>query len=364
MQRVAAAHVDSPFSFAFLPAPPLSDPALQLAGAQLGYGGHPVLDHVDLRLAPDARIGLLGRNGAGKSTLLKSLVGRLPLLQGHQQASPNCKIGYYDQQQLEVLDLQASPALHLQRLRPEAREQEVLDFLGGFDFRGERATTAIAPFSGGEKARLALAMVVWQQPNLLVLDEPTNHLDLDMREALVLALQGFAGAVLLVTHDRHLLRNSADELWLVADGRVSPFGSDLDSYERAVAAGRDETAGTAANDTRAAQPGAQTPEPGDKQGAAVGDGRQRRQEAAARREQLKPLQRTVRALERQLEQVQQTLSELQTQLADPALYADADSARVEALLREEAAQRARSEDLELQWLQAQESLESLQSGEG
>jgi len=365
MQQVAAAHVDSPFSFSFPPAPPLNDPALQLAQATLGYAGHPVLEKVELRLAADARIGLLGRNGAGKSTLLKSLVGRLPLLGGHHQASPNCRIGYYDQQQLEVLDLEASPALHLQRLRPEAREQEILNFLGGFDFRGERATQRIAPFSGGEKARLALAMVVWQQPNLLVLDEPTNHLDLEMREALVLALQGFAGAVLLVTHDRHLLRNSVEELWLVAEGRVLPFDGDLDTYERTVVAGRAETATGAPPDTRPAQgdsPGSREATRGavPAHSAGSGDSRQRRQQSAARREQQKPLQRTVRRLEQEMEQTQQSLSALRDTLADPALYTEAKGGQLEQLLREEAELRSRNETLEQQWLQAQEELEALQ----
>ena len=204
MQAVAPAHLDSPFDFTFRSPDKTSDPLLRLDGAALGYGECPVLREVDLQLRPGSRYGLLGRNGAGKSTLLRSLVGQLPLMAGERTVGVHCRIGYFDQQQLEVLDLAASPALHVQRLSPQTREQEILDFLGGFDFSGDAATAPVAPFSGGEKARLALALVVWQRPNLLILDEPTNHLDLEMRHALEIALQGFEGALILVSHDEKL----------------------------------------------------------------------------------------------------------------------------------------------------------------
>ncbi len=219
MQTLAPAHLDSPFDFSFEPPQRSSDPLLRLDDAVLGYGDTPVISKVDIQLRPGSRYGLLGRNGAGKSTLLKSLIGELPLLAGRRQTGEHCSIGYFDQQQLEALDMQASPALHLQRLSPGAREQEILNFLGGFNFRGDAATSVIAPFSGGEKARLALAMVVWQRPNLLVLDEPTNHLDLDMRHAMEVALQTYEGALILVSHDRHMLRNTVEELLLVHDGK-------------------------------------------------------------------------------------------------------------------------------------------------
>ncbi|MCB1708700.1 MAG: ATP-binding cassette domain-containing protein, partial [Halioglobus sp.] len=274
MQALAPAHIDSPFDFSF-PAPARSsDPLLRLDGASLGYGGAAILAGVELHLRPGSRYGLLGKNGAGKSTLLKSLVGDLPLLAGDRTAGEHCTIGYFDQQQLEALDLQASAALHLQRLSPDAREQEILNFLGGFNFRGDAATSVIAPFSGGEKARLALAMVVWQRPNLLVLDEPTNHLDLDMRHALEVALQAYEGALILVSHDRHLLRNTVDELLLVHDGRVETYADDLEGYERWILSSYRQVERT---------------------DVAAGDNsrKEKRQSAAAQREKLRPLQKTI-----------------------------------------------------------------------
>ena len=341
MEEVAAARVDNPFGFHFAPAPALDDPALELEQADLGYGDRPLLSGVNLRLAPGDRIALLGRNGAGKSTLLKTLVGDLPLLAGRRRASDRCRIGYYDQQQLEALDYAASPLAHLARIDPAAREQALLNFLGGFGFSGTLATTPIAPRSGGEKARLALALVVARGPNVLVLDEPTNHLDLAMREALLWALQGFEGTVLLVSHDRHLLRNSADALWLVADGAVQNYGGDLHAYESAVA-------------QRAAPETAAAP--------ATAARRGRRQAAAARRERARPLRREVERLEAALEAAADELAALQTRLADEALYAADASSELTALLRREAALRRRTVDLEEHWLQAQSALEDISDG--
>ena len=346
MQQVAAAHSDNPFTFSFPAAPALSDPALLLEDASLGYGQDILLDTINLRLHPSARIGLLGRNGAGKTTLLKSLVGELPLVAGKRHVSPGCRVGYYDQQQLEVLDLDASPAEHLQRLAPDAREQSIYDFLGGFDFRGSRAEQVIAPFSGGEKARLALAMVVWQRPNLLVLDEPTNHLDLEMRHALTLALQAFAGAVLLVTHDRHLLRNTADELWLIAGGTVEVYDGDVASYERAIAA---ETPGESRRPADA--PAAVPP--------STSDSRSRRKHAATQRPQVKPLRDNLRSLEKQMARTESDLQTLQTRIADPALYEGDDNGELATLLQREGELRRLIEAQEEQWLEAQEALDRI-----
>jgi ATP-binding cassette, subfamily F, member 3 len=343
MQQLAPAHIDSPFNFVFPPAGKSSDPLMRLDEAGLGYAGKPILQNVTLMLRPGSRIGLLGKNGAGKSTLLKSLIGRLPLLAGTRQAGEHCRIGYFDQQQLEALDLQASAALHVQRLSPEARDQDILNFLGGFNFRGDTATQPIAPFSGGEKARLALALVVWQKPNLLVLDEPTNHLDLDMRNAMEMALQGYEGALILVSHDRHLLRNTADELLLVHDGVVEEYEDDLRAYEKWIL-GSYRTSDTAAS-----------PAPGGPELSA----KVRRQQAAAERERLRPLQREIVQTEKALAQAEQALAVLQARLADPAVYTESSTRELADLVREEGALKAQQALLEEQWLAQQEELETL-----
>ena len=345
MQALAPAHIDSPFDFSF-PAPARSsDPLLRLDGASLGYGGPAVLAGVELHLRPGSRYGLLGKNGAGKSTLLKSLVGDLPLLAGERTAGEHCTIGYFDQQQLEALDLQASAALHLQRLSPDAREQEILNFLGGFNFRGDTATSVIAPFSGGEKARLALAMVVWQRPNLLVLDEPTNHLDLDMRHALEVALGAYEGALILVSHDRHLLRNTVDELLLVHDGRVETYADDLEGYERWILSSYRQVERT---------------------DVAAGDNsrKEKRQSAAAQREKLRPLQKTIAKTEAEMSAVETEQAAVQTRLSDTDLYSEGRKQDLAALLKREGELKARAVQLEETWLEQQEALEQLTSDPG
>ncbi len=342
MQEVAPAHLDSPFSFAIPTAEKTSDPLLQLSEATLGYGSTRVLSGIDLALRPGSRLGLLGRNGAGKSTLLKSLVGELPLLTGHRVGGEHCRMGYFDQQQLEVLDLNASAALHLQRLSPDAREQEILNFLGGFNFHGDTATGDIAPFSGGEKARLALAMVVWQRPNLLVLDEPTNHLDLEMRHALEVALQSYDGAVILVTHDRHLLRNTVEELWLVHDGRADLYEGDLDAYERWVITQYDE-------------PREHTVAPQD------ASRKSRRQQAAAERERLRPLTRALSTLETAMEKTNAALAAVELSLADGNLYSEQRKSELTENLSRQADLKSQALQQEDKWLALQEELEALQS---
>ena len=341
MQALVPAHSDSPFDFSFRPASRSSDPLLRLDDASLGYGEQAVLAGVELHLRPGSRCGLLGKNGAGKSTLLKSLVGDLAILSGRRIRGEHCHIGYFDQQQLESLDLEASAALHLQRLSPEAREQDILNFLGGFNFRGDAATTPVAPFSGGEKARLALAMVVWQRPNLLVLDEPTNHLDLEMRHALEVALQTYEGALILVSHDRHLLRNTVDELLLVHDGRVDSYEGDLDAYERWIL-----------SSYRQAEPGAAP--------AADGNRREKRQQAAAQRERLRPLKKLIEKTETAMADVEQQQAELQSQLSDTDLYTGPRKQDLDALLRREGELKAEAARLEEAWLAQQQELEELE----
>ncbi len=350
MEEIAPAHVDSPFSFSFQGERKLSNPLLNLDRAQMGYPQAPILSAVSLNLQPEMRIGLLGPNGAGKSTLIKSLVGELPLLAGKRVEGENLRIGYFAQHQLEALDLDASPLLHLQRLSPRASEQQIRNYLGGFDFHGDAATDAVQHFSGGEKARLALALLAWQQPNLLLMDEPTNHLDLEVRHALTLALQDFPGALILVSHDRHLLRNCVDQFWLVSDGAVSEYDGDLDDYASWLAR-RDK-------DEPAVDPRAEELAP-EAAGESAQDRRERKRQEAARRQQLAPLKKALAQLEQQLEQLHQQQQSLQQRLADPGLYQDARKVELKGLLQEQAELDQRLESTEETWMLKTEALEAL-----
>jgi ATP-binding cassette subfamily F protein 3 len=344
LEELAPAHVDSPFDFVFREADKVSSPLLSLSEARLGYGDKTVLDKVKLGLAPGARIGLLGPNGAGKSTLIKTLAGDLHVLGGHLTRGENLAIGYFAQHQLDSLDAQASPLLHLQRIAPGEREQALRDFLGGFDFRGPRCDEAVLNFSGGEKARLALALIAWQKPNLLLLDEPTNHLDLEMRLALTMALQDFAGAVLVVSHDRHLLKSTTDEFLLVADGCIQPFEGDLDDYARWLV------------DYRARQ----QPQVSVASSADKTDKRAQRQAAAALRQQLAPHKKQADKLEQELGKVQEKLAAVEEQLGDSGLYEAARKDELREQLAEQARLKAREAELEEAWLEALETLEALQ----
>ena len=345
LEELAPAHIDSPFDFAFREADKVSSPLLDLAEGSLGYAEKQVLSQVKLQLVPGARIGLLGPNGAGKSTLIKTLANELQPLGGRLQRGENLVIGYFAQHQLDALDAKASPLLHLQRIAPGEREQVLRDFLGGFDFRGNRCDEPVLRFSGGEKARLALALIAWGKPNLLLLDEPTNHLDLEMRLALTLALQDFEGAVMVVSHDRHLLKSTTDEFLLVADGRVVAFDGDLEDYARWLI------------DYRARQqPASATESSADKT-----DKRAMRQAAAALRQQLAPLKRQADKLEKDLAAVQEQLSVLEQRLGDAALYEAARKEELRELLARQAELKAHEGDLEESWLVALESLETLQA---
>jgi len=342
MEDIAPAHVDSPFDFHFPTPDRFSDPLINLAQGQLGYGDTPLLSTVNLSIHPGTRLGLLGANGAGKSTLLKTLAGELPLLSGERVTGEHFRLGYFTQHQLEALDLDASPALHLQRLSPTAREQEIRNFLGGFNFRGDAALTPIRNSSGGEKARLALAIIVWQKPNLLLLDEPTNHLDLEMCHALTVALQEFEGAVVVVSHDRHLLRNTVDELVLVADGRVQTFDGDLQDYSRWLL-----------EQARAQRAGA-TAEPE----APKRDKKAQRQQSAEQRRQASALKQQVQKTERELEAAQQRLAQLDEQLGDAALYEEGQRDLLQTLLKEQGNLRLKTQHLEERWLELQEQLDA------
>lgn len=346
MQELAPAHFDSPFNFSFREADKISTPLLSLRDASLGHDEQAILKHVSLQLMPGARIALLGPNGAGKSTLIKTLAQELTLLAGEQNRGENLAIGYFAQHQLDALDIQASPLLHLQRIAPTEREQKLRDFLGGFDFRGDRCDEPVENFSGGEKARLALALIAWQKPNLLLMDEPTNHLDLEMRHALTQALQHFSGAVLLVSHDRHLLKNTVDDFYLVANGELTEFDAELDEYSRWL------------QEYRASSSSSDEAEPvnvGDKV-----DRKAQRQAEAEVRKQLAPYRKQVEKLEKELSHVQQQLAEIELQLADNELYSSEQRDALKQLLAKQVKLKQQADDIENQWLESMEQLEQLQ----
>ncbi|RFF28489.1 MULTISPECIES: ATP-binding cassette domain-containing protein [unclassified Wenzhouxiangella] len=346
MEKVAPAHADSPFDFVFPEPPRASNPLVHLDEVRLGYGETVILDGISTSLAPGDRVGLLGLNGAGKSTFVRALAGELEPMAGQITRTRNLRIGYFAQHQLEQLDSAASPVTHLQRIAPDEREQKLRDFLGGFDFRGDMATAPVGPFSGGEKARLVLALLVWQAPNLLLLDEPTNHLDLDMRHALTVAMQGFEGAVVTVSHDRHLLRNTVDDYWLVADGGVRRFKGDLDDYRRWLAERSSATDGLASS-----SPENPTPH-------TAGARKARRRDQAARRARIKPLQNRVDKLDRQLEKTNRALVDIESELADSGLYEEEQADRLQQLLARQAELRQTLESIESEWMEAAEALEA------
>ncbi|MFC4158092.1 ATP-binding cassette domain-containing protein [Chitinimonas lacunae] len=347
MERIAAAHVDSPFEFSFRDAEASPNPLLRIEAGRVGYSERPVLDRLNFSIEAGARIALLGRNGAGKSTLIKLLAGELSLATGERHEGRGLKIGYFAQHQLEHLRLDQSPLWHLQKLDPTAREQELRDFLGGFDFRGEMASAAVAPFSGGEKARLALAMIVWQRPNLLLLDEPTNHLDLEMRHALTLALQDYQGAMIVVSHDRHLLRATADRFWLVENGGLQPFDGDLDDYKRYRDSGGGLPSAAMVAGTEASEVDRKT------QKRLEAEARQRL--AAAR----KPLERELAKVETEMARLSEEHSQLAAELAADSLYAPEARDRLKEALRRQGEVGARLGEVEARWLELQEQLETL-----
>ena len=348
IERVLPAHADSAFEFSF-PAPDkLPAPLLRLDEVAAGYGSHVVWRGARMDIAPGARIGLLGPNGAGKSTLMRVLAGELPALGGEMVRHRDLRVGYLAQHQLEQLDVDGTPLLHLRRLEPRIDDQSARSFLGGFDFRGERVYEPVGNFSGGEKARLALALVVRSRPNLLLLDEPTNHLDLDMRAALELALQDYPGAVVLVSHDRHLLGVTCDELWRVAEGSVQPFDGDLDDYaawlaarERSWSAQADaaESAGEAEAAPRAAS------------------AKDRRRAAAEQRAREKPLRDTIRRSEAAMAAAQARLAEIEARLAGSEIYEPANRDALAALLEEQGRLRRELARSEESWLAAVGAIE-------
>ncbi|MDG0969574.1 MAG: ATP-binding cassette domain-containing protein [Porticoccaceae bacterium] len=342
MDSIAPAHVDSPFYFDFPDAKKAYGALVNISQATLGYHEKAILNTVNFDLQPGTRIGLLGPNGAGKSTLINSLTGDLDLLAGVRVYGENLKIGYFAQHQLEVLDLQASPLLHIQRISPQATDQEVRNFLGGFDFHNDKALDPIQAFSGGEKARLALALIVWQKPNLLLLDEPTNHLDLEMRHALTMALQSYEGALVVISHDRHLLRNTVDEFYLVADGAVREFDGDLRDYQKWLKDFvRPVETGIRASSTE------------------VKDKKNERKKAAQDRQKLAPLTKNIRQLETTIETLEKKLKECELILSDESLYSSDQHKQLTHVLDNQSKLKRQLKVSEEQWLEQQDELEKL-----
>lgn len=343
MQDLSAAHVDTPFTFSFREPTRMSTPLLRLDEVDAGYGDKAIVKNIILQLTPDSRIGLLGMNGAGKSTLIKTLTGVLPTLSGQRVASEHLNLGYFAQHQMDELDGDASPMLAISRLAGrQVSDADLRAFLGSFGFSGQRMDEPCAGFSGGERARLALALIVWKKPNVLILDEPTNHLDLDMRLALSMALQDFEGAVVLVSHERQLIAAVCDELFVVHDGSCQPFVGDLTDYADWLRQARqeiDQKARQAKLEAKQQKPSAEpvkpapvaTPSPAHHDSKPpVVDKEQARKLAAAKREQTRPLRQQIEKLEAANQKAQQRLAAIETELADSSLY---DAARKADLLK-------------------------------
>ncbi len=345
MEMIAPAHVDNPFHFSFRAPESLPNPLLKMEKVSAGYGDRIILDSIKLNLVPGSRIGLLGRNGAGKSTLIKLLAGELAPVRGDIGLAKGIKLGYFAQHQLEYLRADESPLQHLARLAPQEMEQKLRDYLGGFGFQGDKVTENTGRFSGGEKARLVLALIVWQRPNLLLLDEPTNHLDLDMRQALTEALIEFEGALVVVSHDRHLLRSTTDDLYLVHDSKVEPFDGDLEDYQQWLSDMQKQES---------------QPAEGAKDNANSAQARkdQKRRDAELRT-QTQPLRKEITRLEKEMEKLNATLEAVEEKLGDSGLYDQSRKAELTECLQVQAKTKSSLEECEMAWLDAQEQLEGM-----
>lgn len=380
MELIAPAHIASPFTFSFRTPASAPNPMMVMDQINCGYpaaegSGAPdavIVNGITLSITNGERIGLLGANGQGKSTLIKTLAGTLAPLSGHVTPGRGLQIGYFAQHQVETLRSDDSPLLHLSRLAPDTREQELRDFLGSFNFRGDMATASIAPFSGGEKARLALALIIWQRPNLLLLDEPTNHLDLETRHALTMALAQFEGTLIVVSHDRHLLRATTDNFMLVANHKLQPFDGDLDDYRdwllkhaasqrtaaKADKSGKDSTKNT--EQTKVEVKIELVSGGNDRAGAKTKE--QRRADAEVRQQaanQRKPLQNRLGKLEKEIAALEAEKAQLDAVIADPASYEVQHKARLTETIRRQGEVVAKLTATESEWILAQEELEAI-----
>ena len=342
---LAPAHVDSQFTFSFEQPDTLPYPLLSLAESQCGYSDEAIiLEDVGMTLVPGSRIGLLGRNGAGKSTLIKSLAGDLTLLKGERYCAQDLRVGYFSQHQLEQLHLPSSAIEHITRAKPDLTELQARSFLGRFGFSGDQALDKVGTMSGGEKARLVLALIVLEKPQLLLLDEPTNHLDLEMRQALVLALQDFDGAIILIAHDRYLLESCVDEFYIVANGRVTDFDGDIDDYQQWL--NDDKKQSVKANKV-VSEPQV--------------DKKQQRKEQAELRKKASPLRKQADKFEKLVQQNQDELTTVEAQLADSDIYQTEHKVKLTDLLKRQASLKQNLETNEMQWLDLEEQIEEIMS---
>ena len=346
MQDIAPAHIDSPFSFRFADLDQLPDFLMQVEQLSIGFS-EPLVERINLNIRADTRIGLLGFNGTGKSTLLKVLSEQHPPLAGEITRARKLKVGYYAQHQVDELNQQSTPFELIQQLDPKASAQEIRNYLGGFDFKGERISEQISVFSGGEKARLALARVVRSQPNLLLMDEPTNHLDLDMVHALTVALQHYSGALIIVSHDRHLLGNTVDALYSIRKGVFAEFKGDLKDYEKWL--GKQGSASHKLEERTATKRAGTTSHKLDK--------KHLRQEAAAKREREAPMRKREKQLERKIDDLNSELQSLETQLSDSTLYDDSNKKKLKDLLQRQGELKTQLADIEEAWMEVLERLQ-------
>ena len=350
MELIAPAYVDNPFSFEFRQPQSLPNPLVMIEQASAGYGSGDsaveILGKIKLNLVPGSRIGLLGKNGAGKSTLIKLLAGELTALSGTVQLAKGVQLGYFAQHQLDTLRADESALWHMQKLAPEQTEQQVRDYLGSFAFHGDKVNQAVKSFSGGEKARLVLALIVWQRPNLLLLDEPTNHLDLDMRQALTEALVDYEGSLVVVSHDRHLLRNTVEEFYLVHDKKVEEFKGDLEDYQKWLS----EQNSTPENKV--------SEKVGDNENSVQNRKEQKRREAELR-QQTAPLRKKITQLEEKMNKFSSELASIENQLGDAELYSVENKEKLTALLAQQVDVKKALDDVEMEWMAAQEELEEM-----
>ena len=358
MELIAPAHVDNPFHFSFKKSEFLPSPLLMMEKVVAGYDEKIVLEQIKLNLVPGSRIGLLGRNGAGKSTLIKLLAGELAPKEGHINLAQGVQLGYFAQHQLEYLRPDESALWHLSRIAdPKNTEQLLRNYLGGFDFHGDKVKEPVKTFSGGEKARLVLALIVWQKPNLLLLDEPTNHLDLDMRQALTEALIGFEGALVVVSHDRHLLRSTTDEFYLVHDHKVQPFDGDLEDYQKWLS-----------NEQKLENQPIDQEDKIEKevikkeviQNVSALDRKEQKRKEAERRAQMQPLKKQLEKEEQILARLTSQLQTLEQQLADPIVYEADKKSELTELLLKQSQLKNELEETELRWLDVQQQLEEFE----